>query len=342
MAAYFNEIDPYAAAWLRNLIAAGHIADGEVDERSIEDVRPDDLRGFTQCHFFAGLGGWPLAFRLAGWPDDRPVWSGCAPCQPFSAAGAGLGFADERPLWPLWHWLITQCRPSEIFGEQVASKDVEPWLDLVFTDLEAAGYACGADPFPSASVGAPHIRDRAYFVAAADYARSQGRRGVSQRRGERTSRSSSLAGRLADTHGRQRDGIAVIRGAEPNRQDAGRSQGGREFESRGAVCALADADSIGHAPRGDGCPTVGYGQALESNCGSGELGDADSAHERRERRGQGSAAGSPEGEICGQDEKRNGSVGDRESAAALDAAGPTNGFWRVADWLFCRDEKWRR
>lgn len=50
--AYYNEIDPFAAQWLRNLIAAGHIAPGEVDERSIEDVTPDDLRGFTQCHFF--------------------------------------------------------------------------------------------------------------------------------------------------------------------------------------------------------------------------------------------------------------------------------------------------
>ncbi len=56
--AYYNEIDPFAAQWLRNLIAAGHIAPGEVDERSIEDVTPDDLRGFTQCHFFAGIGIW--------------------------------------------------------------------------------------------------------------------------------------------------------------------------------------------------------------------------------------------------------------------------------------------
>lgn len=53
-AAYYNEIDPFAAQWLRNLIASGHIAPGEVDERSIEDVTPDDLRGFTQCHFSPG------------------------------------------------------------------------------------------------------------------------------------------------------------------------------------------------------------------------------------------------------------------------------------------------
>ncbi len=74
-AAYYNEIDPFAAQWLRNLIAAGHIAPGEVDERSIEDVTPDDLRGFTQCHFFSGIGVWSHSLRLAGWPDDRPVWT---------------------------------------------------------------------------------------------------------------------------------------------------------------------------------------------------------------------------------------------------------------------------
>lgn len=42
---YYNEIDPFAAQWLRNLIAAGHLPAGDVDERSIVDVRPDDLKG---------------------------------------------------------------------------------------------------------------------------------------------------------------------------------------------------------------------------------------------------------------------------------------------------------
>jgi DNA (cytosine-5)-methyltransferase 1 len=130
MRAYYNEIDPYAAQWLRNLIDAGHIAPGDVDERSIVDVQPDDLRGYTQCHFFAGIGGWSLALRLAGWPDDdRPVWTGSCPCQPFSAAGAQRGSDDERHLWPAFFRLIGERRPAVVFGEQVAGAAGLAWLD---------------------------------------------------------------------------------------------------------------------------------------------------------------------------------------------------------------------
>jgi DNA (cytosine-5)-methyltransferase 1 len=165
MTAYYNEIDPFAAAWLRELIKAGEIAPGDVDERDIRDVRPDDLAGYAHCHFFAGIGGWSYALRLAGWPDDRPVWTGSCPCQPFSAAGARGGVADERHLWPHWHHLIAQCRPAIIFGEQVASKDGLGWFDLVSADLEGSGYAWGAADLCAAGLGAPHIRQRLYFAA---------------------------------------------------------------------------------------------------------------------------------------------------------------------------------
>ncbi|HED3230636.1 DNA cytosine methyltransferase [Klebsiella oxytoca] len=172
-AAYYNEIDPFAAEWLRNLIAGGHIAPGEVDERSIEDVTPDDLRGFTQCHFFAGIGVWSHSLRLAGWPDDKPVWTGSCPCQPFSAAGKGDGFADERHLWPHFFHLISERRPQHVFGEQVASGNANTWFDLVQADLEGLGYAFGLVPFTSAGIGAPHIRERAYWVANANHDRQQ-------------------------------------------------------------------------------------------------------------------------------------------------------------------------
>ena len=126
---------------------------------------PLDLAGYTQCHFFAGIGVWSYALRRAGWADSRPVWTGSCPCQPFSAAGKGNGFADERHLWPAWFHLIGQRSPVVVFGEQVSSKDADVWVDLVQTDMEALGYAFGAVPFPSAGVGAPHIRDRLYWLA---------------------------------------------------------------------------------------------------------------------------------------------------------------------------------
>lgn len=140
MPAYYNEIDPHAAQWLRKLIADGHIAPGDVDERSIVEVRPDDLRGYEQCHFFAGIGGWSLALRLAGWPDHRPVWSGSCPCQPFSSAGNKKGKADERHLFPVWFRLIKAVQPAIIFGEQVASAIGHGWLDDVAEDLESVRF----------------------------------------------------------------------------------------------------------------------------------------------------------------------------------------------------------
>jgi DNA (cytosine-5)-methyltransferase 1 len=162
---YYNEIDLFAAEWLRNLIKKGLIPDGEVDTRSIVDVTPDELRGYTQCHFFAGIGGWSHALRLAGWPDDRPVWTGSCPCQPFSVAGKGAGTDDPRHLWPHFHRLISACRPPVVMGEQVAGKAGYGWFDGVRADLEATGYAGRAVDIPALAVNAPHIRQRLYWVA---------------------------------------------------------------------------------------------------------------------------------------------------------------------------------
>lgn len=133
---FYNENDPKAAAWLRELIKAGQLPQGHVDERSILEIKSDELKPYTQCHFFAGIGGWPLALHFAGWPEDKPAWTGSCPCQPFSDAGKGLGEADPRHLWPTWFRLIEQRNPTVIFGEQVASKSAFGWLDGVFSDLE--------------------------------------------------------------------------------------------------------------------------------------------------------------------------------------------------------------
>ena len=166
--AFYNEWERYPAQWIRNLAAAGHVAEGVVDERSIRDVRAAELVGHRQVHFFAGLGGWSYALRLAGWPDDRPVWTASCPCQPFSTAGKQRGFDDDRHLWPVLFELVRERRPPILFGEQVAGPAGRTWLDAVSADLESAGYAVGAANLCAASCGAPHIRQRLYFVAVAD------------------------------------------------------------------------------------------------------------------------------------------------------------------------------
>ena len=165
---YYNEIDPYCCQWLRNLIVDEQLPFGEVDQRDIREVTAHDVKGYTQCHFFAGIGGWAYALAIAGWPADREVWTGSCPCQPFSCAGKRRGEADDRHLWPDWGSLISVCHPPVVFGEQVAGRAATGWLDGVFDDLEAIGYACGAAIIPACSVGFPHQRDRLWFVADSD------------------------------------------------------------------------------------------------------------------------------------------------------------------------------
>ena len=167
MKAYYNEIEPFAAAWLKELIAKGQLPDGDIDTRSIEDVQPGDLAGYSDCHFFAGIGGWAYALRLAG-VEGRGIWTGSCPCQPFSVAGKGKGTDDERHLWPEFYRLISQCQPATVFGEQVASPLGRSWLASVFADLEDVGYAVAGADMCAAGVGAPHIRQRLWWVAHGD------------------------------------------------------------------------------------------------------------------------------------------------------------------------------
>src|SRR5579859_7846917 len=171
----YNEIEPFAVKWLRALIEAGHLPHGQVDDRPIQELKGSDV-AVEIAHFFTGIGGWPLALQLAGWPDDAPVWTGSCPCQPFSAAGKRGGTSDPRHLWPEFRRLIAECRPPTIFGEQVASKDGREWLAGVRADLEDLGYAVGAADLCAASAGAPHIRQRLFWVADADQERYDGGR----------------------------------------------------------------------------------------------------------------------------------------------------------------------
>ncbi|WBT25740.1 DNA cytosine methyltransferase [Enterobacter hormaechei] len=279
--ALYSEIDPFAAQWLRNLIAGGHIAPGEVDERSIEDVSPDDLRGFTQCHFFAGIGVWSHSLRLAGWPDDKPVWTGSCPCQPFSAAGKGDGFADERHLWPHFFHLISERRPQHVFGEQVAAGNANVWFDLVQADLEGMDYAFGLVPFTSAGIGAPHIRERAYWVAHAN-SEIDDRRWNVRTHGWDEYPDGCNPGKLANTNG--------------EREESARNGSGTGESWRGGeISGVGDADIT-----------------------------------RLERLG---------GDDCAAG--REGSDGPVAEAGLHMWPLEVNGFWRDADWLLCRDGKWR-
>lgn len=309
MVAYYNENDSQAAAWLRELIKNGLIAHGDVDERDIRDVPPADLGGYTQCHFFAGIGGWSYALRLAGWPDDKPVWTGSCPCQPFSTAGRGKGVTDERHLWPHFHWLIEQCRPSVVFGEQVASKDGLAWLDLVSADMEGSGYAFGAADLCAAGVGSPHIRQRLYWVADAEGTR----RGVWnpydkwQANGEINSPShDNKVGRVANADGVRRNEQRL---PPPSPVQGERAERGGEH---------AQPQHAGELPGGS-----------EGLRGAGGVANAESSRWRKEqqnrrRRDAGVSTGKTFGRSGGGS---SGGLGD--------------GFWRDADWLYCRDGKWR-
>ena len=223
--AFYNELDGYAAAWVRNLSAAGEIAAGIIDERSIRDIKPADVASYRQCHFFAGIGVWSRALRDAGWSDDSNVWSGSCPCTPWSSAGRKRGVSDEQHLWPEWFRLIEACRPSWIFGEQVSSKDGLVWLDLVRTQLEGANYALRVLDTPACSVGAPHRRQRLYFVA---YARERGREILSAPWLHDRRQPGYYAARCSETHSRAPSAVSDAAVTRPHVSQDDRSDRGDE------------------------------------------------------------------------------------------------------------------
>ena len=287
--AYYNEIDPYAAQWIRNLMAEGWITKGDVDERSIEDVRPDDLAGYDRLHFFAGAAVWDYALNQAGW-GRREVWTGSCPCQPFSAAGKGAGFADERHLWPAFHHLISQCRPATVLGEQVASKDGLAWLDLVQADMEGEGYAYGAVDTCAAGFGAPHIRQRLYWVANDS--------------GKRLEKRKLLAG-ISERQACPIQGKATERG------------------SICTACWLGQPNGNGCEPGSTSSSPMGHRNTVGADGCLSRM--ATSGNERSERSAR-----------TGWEAKWRSEHASRNSRP-----GPTNGHWADADWLLCRDGKWR-
>lgn len=331
MSAYYNEIDPFAAQWLRELIKAGHIAPGEVDTRSIEDVAADDLSRFTQCHFFAGIGTWSYALRCAGWPDDRPVWTGSCPCQPFSAAGKRKGTADERHLWPAFFRLIRECRPDTVFGEQVASPDALAWLDIVSSDLEAEDYACGAVDTSAAGFGAPHIRQRLYWVA--DAMQSGRPTWWAIPSGQAAGSCSNV--RMADAEiGNGRAGLCDLKQGK---------QRGDLFTNRSAICGLDDAGGTRlERYAGDADDKTGRQEQNGSAPASGGTGWLEHSGSERRERGETTSPRHDDEWTPSQRQKSKYGAGLAGAHRLFgDSPGPTNGFWGSADWLLCRDGKWR-
>ena len=162
MRVYLNEWDSFCAKWLQNLFPTA-----DVDDRDLRTVGSGDVVPYDRVHLFAGIGGWEYALGLAGWPCDVPVWTGSCPCQPFSVAGKQKGTADERHLWPEMYRLIRECKPAVVFGEQVAGNAGLAWFDGVRLDLEKIDYAVGLAVLPASGVGAPHKRERIFWVADA-------------------------------------------------------------------------------------------------------------------------------------------------------------------------------
>jgi DNA (cytosine-5)-methyltransferase 1 len=349
MTAFYNENDPRMAACLRELIAQGHIAPGVVDERSITEVRGADLAGFTQCHFFAGIGVWSHALRRAGWPDDRPCWTGSCPCQPFSMAGKGGGFDDSRHLWPHWFRLIGERRPDRVFGEQVASAG--EWLDLVAADLEGLAYAFAAVDLPAAGFGGAHIRQRFFWVADAHDA---------ERWADRAPRDLGgwpAAGRLeSDGDAGERGGaggVAIADGRNSGSEWQQRSGQHRQFSQDCGAGGLANDDQTGCSEFGIGGLLDGE-RAQRGNDPDGRrtvrgLGDAEGRARSGQSREDVRSEGPPRGSSL------SGGVGDgaseglplgpwtfdgralRLAGSHFGAAGPFVG----CDWLLCHDGRIR-
>ena len=154
---------------------------------------------------FSGIGGFDLAAEWMGWenvfhcewmPFPRQVLhhhfpnsisyeditktdftihrgtidilTGGFPCQPYSTAGKRLGKEDERHLWPHMLRAIQEIEPTFVVGENV--RGLTNWngglvFEEVCADLEACGYEVQPILLPASSIGAPHQRQRIWFVA---------------------------------------------------------------------------------------------------------------------------------------------------------------------------------
>ena len=395
MTAYYNEIDKKAAAWLRELIRAGLIAPGEVDDRDIRDVTAHDLRGFTQHHFFAGIGVWSYALRRAGWGDDRPVWTGSCPCQPFSAAGKGAGFADERHLWPSWFRLIQDFKPQTVLGEQVASRAAiggQPTDDLLALwrrqELLRLCENWLEENSPLGLQGMPE-RGRAGVASVQTIIGAIESEPLDRWRKSESSKSRASVrsnGGVADDETGSRcvrdERASVQHGCASQLEHAvarsDQSIGGLHDEEHAGRVVLGEC-GVRELGRGDvfescaddiGRTTAAVRRAIDRACRALEEADGESwlntVQSQMENAGYAFGAldlcaagfGAPhirqrtffvaDTDAARSQGRSRGRDGANERAARTSSlgsesgsTGPTNGIWRDADWLLCRDGKWR-
>lgn len=329
MKTYYNEFDKKKCAALLQLMKDGHITKGEIDDRSIRDVKPEDVRGYDRCHFFAGIGLWDYALQLAEW-GDAPVWTGSCPCQPFSSAGRQKGKTDDRHLWPEWFRLIKECRPATVYGEQVASAIAHGWLDDVYQGLESQGYAVGSVVLPACSVGAPHRRDRLWFMANAESERGSGASGSGSETSWRsTSRDGLQLGRASDERSIVADsdytGQRLLQKRQQEDQKTSRS-------CEGSIGVMADASNFQYSDRN--CEHIREQRLYEKNryCDGVE-----GSSKRENERGEGVPLANTISEGS-QGHTGNGEDLDRQRWVDQKSAGST---WSSGVWIDCPDGKQR-
>jgi DNA (cytosine-5)-methyltransferase 1 len=325
---YYNEYDPNAAEWLRQLILSGEIPEGTVDERSIVDVAkdPDSIKSFRQHHFFAGIGVWAYSLRQARWDDDRPIWTASLPCQPFSSAGSQKGFEDDRHLWPHFFKLVQELKPGICLGEQVSSKPAYEWFDVVAGDLEAEGYAAAAIDMAGGCVGAYHKRQRFFWAAILDDPDSKRLQEFSQSEPDEPQQLGSELpsdfSELADSSSNQR-----------------RSKSGREVFTESKTSS--GVNSLGNTtsdrfPRHGQTGTAQKRWEQEPRIG-GELPDGS------ERPSDFSPLGHPNGGKPILSIPRISSGGDdqAERQRATEDRNSTPAIWQNTHWIECNDGKYR-
>lgn len=163
MTTYHNEIDKSCVS-----VLSKHFPSSTVDDRSIADVKPSDLASFTQCHFFAGIGGFSAGFERAGVDPNLNIWTGGFPCQDLSIAGKRAGLSGERSgLFFEFIRLIDGARPDWVIIENVPgllSSNKGKDIQIVIDEITKIGYTVDIDIKDSQEFGVAQRRRRVFLV----------------------------------------------------------------------------------------------------------------------------------------------------------------------------------